>query len=132
MMVLMYRTLAEALAGKQRNDGNPPDRVEAVAIGVPETTYNRWKSGVMVPGDERANDIARFLLMDIDEVYALLARSRIERKAKAAEPGDRPVSRAEFDMLQERFDQLVALLKGDTPEPPPASGTRKSPRQPRR
>lgn len=112
----MFRTLGDALTDRQRAQGNPPDRIPAGELGVPEATYSRWKSGGMVPRDNRARDLADYLGMDIDDVFALLGRSRLAQEA-STQPGPAPVSRAEFDTLKAQFEALMHRLD-DVIEPP--------------
>lgn len=112
----MHRTLEEALTERQHAAGNPPDRVCAVALGVPESTYSRWKSGDMVPRDNKAEILAEYLEMEIDDVYSLLGRSRVTQP-------DPPLTRAEYDTLMERFDELLRRLD-DVIAPPSSPDSR--------
>lgn len=119
MNLTMYGTLAEALTEKHRAEGFPADKIPASLIGTDAAVYNRWRTGQMVPGDDRAADLAAYLEMPVNDMYALLARSRLERRNRnaAMPPTDRPVSRAEFDKLQEQFSELLhkldALIESD-------------------
>jgi hypothetical protein len=106
----MASTLSEALTDKQRADGSPPDHVPAAALGVTPQTYNRWKHGGMVPGDDSAPAVAAYLAMPVEDVYVLLARSRVARSAPVMPPGDPPVTRAEFDTMKAEFDRMMTLL----------------------
>lgn len=114
---VMAHTLGEALTDKQRADGSPPDHVPAAQLGVSAPTYNRWKRGDMVPHESAALAIAAYLELAVEEVYLLLARSRVARNTVT--PPDPPVTRAEFDTLASKFEELMRRLD-DVTEPPRA------------
>lgn len=135
----MYGTLAEALTDKHRSEGFPADKVPASRLGIDTAVYNRWRTGMMVPGDDRAAGLADYLEIPINDMYALLARSRLEKRNRNATmpPADRPVTRADFDRLENLVDQLLRRLDeveqhDEAPAPTEPHPTDSAPPAPRR
>lgn len=103
----MYATLAEALTARQRSEGDLTDREVAELLSSRESTYSRWRNGDMVPRDHQAPRLAAYLGLSLDEMYALLGRSRSTRSGSAREGF---VSRSEFEQLKSTLDLVLERL----------------------
>jgi transcriptional regulator with XRE-family HTH domain len=94
-------TLAELLARRRDKLGLSDDQA-AEQLGVVQATFSRWRSGRVVPDDDRVPVLAAWLQLDQNDVALALSAGRRNR------PAD-PVSRD--DLLAE-----IAQLRSEVAE----------------
>lgn len=112
----LVTALTEALNAKRMADGAQPDKLAARQLDVETSTYQRWRSGRAVPGDEHAPALADYLGLPVNDVFALLGEAR--RARKTATP---PRSlEARVDELEAAFaalrDDVMKLLGTPVPD----------------
>lgn len=112
--------IAHALTARRRALGARPDHESGTACGVDASTFQRWRSGAVIPPDDKAPALADYLNVTVDEVYALLEESRASRPRRTRPPGiDRRLSDLENQVRE--LSAAVARLEVALARPPAGS-----------
>ncbi len=120
-------TLTDAINAKLRSDGpDIPDKIPAKLLDVETPTFQRWRTGTVVPGDENAPALAECLGIDVAAIYVMLGEARRERKRSRTTP---PPAEMEERVarLEAQFEELRGAVMRLLGTPAPAAPTSSDP-----